>query len=85
VLPDDDITVSRREIGVELATPRSLRERMAPHDASLSGIDVLPALVVALFPLAMRNDEDTNACGPGKYAKRFRFVERFPLPPEVLS
>src|SRR5262249_54421478 len=56
--------------------PRSLRERMALHDAPLSGIDVLPALVVALFPLAMRDDEDTNARGPGCGVDRTQVVEQ---------
>lgn len=61
VLMGDDITVSRREINVKLTAPASLRKRMPAHDALLGRIDVLPALVVAGFPLAMRNDEDTNA------------------------
>src|SRR5262245_34252752 len=76
VLPDDNITVARREIGMELASLRSLRERVAFHDAPLGGIDVLPALVVALFPLAMWDDEDTNAGRPGSGVDRAQVVEQ---------
>src|SRR5262249_43058035 len=76
MLADDDIAVARREIGMKLTTPRRLRERMASHDAPLSGIDVPPALVVALFPLAMRNDEDSNACSPDCRVYRMEIREQ---------
>src|SRR5262245_46251281 len=76
VLPDDDVTVPRREIGMELTSPRSLREVMVLLDVPLSGIDVPPALIVPLFPLAMRDDEDANASVPGRSVDRTQVLEQ---------
>ena len=58
VLLGDDVARLRREVGMPFAAPFAAGEGMARHHRLLRRIGVLPVLVVAGFPPAMRRHED---------------------------
>jgi hypothetical protein len=76
VLFDDDVISVRHKIRVPFSAPRSFGERLQLLYQLLTWVRMIPALVIARLPSAMRNEEDPDAGGSRTRDDRTEMFEK---------